>query len=145
MSVRSYFDLSQPVSVGSAERPAHRAASAPGAAHRPAATAVATMVAPPPAAPAQQMSIKWQVATYLILLVSILASRFIDLFRAGVAASFALDWRYLLFVGIASLLAFPVVYDKARLNKDQPAFLQICLIFTAGMGWEKILATALGK
>lgn len=31
------------------------------------------------------------------------------------------------------------------ISRDQPALLQVCLIFTAGMGWEKIVATAVGK
>lgn len=128
MNVREYFDLSQPVAFRATRRTPHS---------RQAATA-----AP---APSQQLSLHWQIATYCILLVSIVSSRFLDLYRAGVAGSFELDLKYLLFIAIASLLAFPVVYDKARLNKDQPIFLQICLVFTAGMGWEKIVSTALGK
>ena len=91
------------------------------------------------------MSLKWQIATYFILLLSIVASHFLDLYRVGAQATLGLDWRYLLFIAIASLLAFPVVYDKARFNRGQSALLQICLIFTAGMGWRKIVATAVGK
>lgn len=129
MSIRRYFDLSQPATFR--EPPSPSRAAPPGAA--------------PATQPTQQMTLKWQVATYFILLLSIVASRFLDLYRVGVPATFGLDWQYLLFIGIASLLAFPVVYDKARFDRDQPALLQICLIFTAGMGWEKIVATAVGK
>jgi len=132
MNIRRYFDLSQPATFRSAAPPL-AAPAAEGA-----AIAAAEL-------PAAQMSLEWQIATYLILLISIVASRFLDLYRVGVPAKFGLDWQYLSFIAIASLLAFPVVYDKARFSRDQPAMLQICLIFTAGMGWEKILATVVGK
>jgi hypothetical protein len=55
------------------------------------------------------------------------------------------DGPYLLFTAIASLLAFPVVYDRAELNRNRPMFVQMALIFTAGMGWEKIVATVVGN
>lgn len=129
MNIRRYFDLSQPT-FGPSSR-------ASGAAKPTTAGAVF------PAA--SQISVAWQIATYCILLLSILASRFLDLYRAGVAYSLELDWSYLLFIAIVSLLAFPIVYDKAQLNKDKPILLQIGLIFTAGMGWEKIVATAIGR
>jgi hypothetical protein len=44
-----------------------------------------------------------------------------------------------------SLVAFPVVYSKTTLNPDNPVIVRIALIFTAGMGWEKIVSTAIGK
>jgi hypothetical protein len=93
----------------------------------------------------QQANLAWQIATYLLVLVSIVASRFCDLYRAGALGSFRLDGPYLLFLGIVSLIAFPVVYTKATLNQDNPVFVRIALIFTAGMGWEKIVSTAIGK
>lgn len=93
-------------------------------------------------APATSLGIGWQIIVYVTLLLSIVASRYLDLYRAGTASEFGLDWPYLLSVAIVSLLAFPVVYDKAQLSRDRPIFLQLALIFTAGMGWEKIVATA---
>ena len=92
-----------------------------------------------------QSGVAWQVATYVLVFISILASRFCDLYRAGALDSFKLDVPYLLFLGIVSLIAFPVVYTKATLNQDNPVFVRIALIFTAGMGWEKIVSTAIGK
>lgn len=97
--------------------------------------------APAPAA-AVSLGAGWQIVVYVTLLLSIVASRYLDLYRAGTASEFGLDWPYLLSVAIVSLLAFPVVYDKAQLSRDRPIFLQLALIFTAGMGWEKIVATA---
>jgi len=93
----------------------------------------------------QELSVKWQIVTYGVLVLSIMASRFLDLFRAGVASSFRIDLPYLIFIATASLLVFPVVYDKACFNRDKPLLLQIGVIFSAGMGWEKIVSTAVGK
>lgn len=128
MSVREYFDLNQPVAIG-------RRSSRPPSAAPDGATAVAPV----------QLTLAWQIATYLVLVASIVASRFLDLYRAGALDSFSLDWAYLVFLGISSLLAFPIVYDKARASRDQPLFLKIVVIFSAGMGWEKIVSTAVGK
>lgn len=130
MNIRQYFDLSEPVTLRT-PKVARPTSGAPRSAPTASSSAPITLV--------------WQIVIYLLLVLSIVASRFLDLYRAGVASSFALDLRYLMFIGIVSLLAFPVVYDKARFNKDQPIFLQIAVIFTAGMGWEKIVATAIGK
>lgn len=130
MSIRNYFDLSEPVTFRARKSP-------------PPAVGAATPVRT--SAPSQVLALPWQIATYCILLFAIVASRYLDLYRVGLVSEFKLDLPYLLFLVIASLLAFPVVYDKARLNKDQPILLQICLVFTAGMGWEKIVATAIGR
>jgi hypothetical protein len=84
-----------------------------------------------------------QVGTYCVVVASILSSRFLDLYRAGVAHSFLLEWHYLIFASIVSLVAFPVVYDRVKFDQSQPVLVRLSLIFSAGMGWEKILATAL--
>src|SRR5262249_14599441 len=114
---------------------------------RPRPSSSSASAATPAAARAREggLNLGWQIATYLILVAAILASRFLDLYRAGVANTFRLDWAYLLVMAIVSLVAFPVVYDKTCLNKGQPVLMQVCLIFTAGMGWEKIVATVVGK
>jgi len=105
--------------------------------------------ATPPGTPittgSQQSGLAWQIATYCLVLASIVASRFCDLYRAGALNGFRLDAAYLLFLGIVSLIAFPVVYTKATLTSDNPVFVRIALIFSAGMGWEKIVSTAIGK
>lgn len=106
---------------------------------------VGTTPQPMPKSGTPQSGVTWQVATYLLVLVSIVASRFCDLYRAGALSSFRLDAPYLLFLGIVSLIAFPVVYTKAALSQGDPVLVRIALIFTAGMGWEKIVATAIGK
>lgn len=87
-------------------------------------------------------SIGWQVLIYATLMLSVLASRFIDYYRAAVSWSLVQDWRYLLFAAIVSLLAFPIVYRKAQHARNDPVLVQIGVIFTAGLGWEKLLSTA---
>lgn len=159
MNVRSFFDLSQP--VGFREKPkARKTADAPVGAPAPtAAPAVGTVTEIPPAGSvvvpgtalssspsgSQELSWAWQVAIYFVLVLSILSSRFLDLYRAGVLSEFTVDGPYLLFIAIASLLAFPIVYARAELNRNRPMLLQIALVFAAGMGWEKIVATAIGR
>ncbi len=159
MTIRDFFDLSQPITF-SRKREAVTDASAPVSAPSAAVAAdgtaaIAIPVPPAPAAPAEtlpqspsdstELTLAWQLVIYLLLVLSIFSSRFLDLYRAGVLDQFRLDGPYLLFTAIASLLAFPVVYDRAELNRNRPIFVQLALVFAAGMGWEKIVATVIGK
>lgn len=125
MNIQRYFDLSQPATFRDATPKAQVHQAGGSVEHK--------------------LTLKWQLITYVVLVLSIMASRYLDLFRAGVASSFRVDVPYLIFIAIASLLVFPLVYDKACLNTDKPVLLQIGVIFSAGMGWEKIVSTALGK
>ncbi|MFB3922927.1 MAG: hypothetical protein ACE145_14475 [Terriglobia bacterium] len=157
MNVRNFFDLSQPIRFREKHKthkeshvavalptPASLATEAGAIEVGMAAPAAIAPSSPAPAA-ATELTVAWQVAIYLILILSIFASRFLDLYRAGVMGEFTVDGPYLLFTAIASLLAFPIVYDRAELTRDRPMLVQIGLIFAAGMGWEKIVATAMGK
>jgi hypothetical protein len=87
----------------------------------------------------------WQAVIYCTLVLAVLASRYLDLYRAGLANTFVLNWPYLLAVAIIALVVFPTVYEKALSNRTQPIFMQLTVIFAAGMGWEKLLATASGR
>lgn len=133
--VRSYFDLSR------ALLPAKQDAGAADGAERvqPESTAAAGELA------RARVGAAWQLAIYLVLAASIVASRYVDLYRAGIPEQFAIDRYYVVFVAIMAMLAFPVVYDRAQLSRQRPLLLQLVLIFSAGMGWEKLVATALGK
>lgn len=83
----------------------------------------------------------WQVVIFATLTVSIIASRFIDYYRAAISWSPFRDWQYLLFALIVSLLAFPIVYRKAQSSRNEPLLVQLGVIFAAGLGWEKMLST----
>ena len=141
MTIGDYFDLGKRI-WGEDEVPPAAAPPPPGAVP---VAAAAAAPAPAPAARPAQMTVAWQITVYGVLLLSIMSSRYLDLYRAGLADQFVLDWGYLLFISIVSLLAFPVVYDRAMMSTDRPVLVQIGLIFTTGMGWEKIVATAIGK
>jgi len=91
---------------------------------------------------AQKPSVKWQVLIFMTLILSVIASRFIDYYRAAVSWSLVKDWQYLLFAAIVSLLAFPIVYRKAQHSRHDPVLVQLGVIFAAGLGWEKVLSTA---
>jgi hypothetical protein len=47
-----------------------------------------------------------------------------------------------LFAAIASLAILPGIY-KNSFDRDKPIFIQLCLLFVAGMGWQSLLATAI--
>lgn len=91
---------------------------------------------------AQGPSVKWQIVIFMTLILSVVASRFIDYYRAAVSWSLFTDWQYLLFAAIVSLLAFPAVYRKAQHTRKDPVLVQLGVVFAAGLGWEKILSTA---
>jgi hypothetical protein len=83
----------------------------------------------------------WQVIIFATLTLSIIASRFIDYYRAAIPWSPFRDWQYLFFALIVSLLAFPIVYRKAQGSRNEPILVQLGVIFAAGLGWEKMLST----
>jgi len=91
---------------------------------------------------ARNPSISWQILIFVTLIFSVIASRFIDYYRAAVSWSLFRDWQYLLFAAIVSLLAFPIVYRKAQHSRNDPILVQLGMIFAAGLGWEKVLSTA---
>jgi hypothetical protein len=85
--------------------------------------------------------VEWQVTIFATLTLSIIASRFIDYYRAAIPWSPFQDWQYLFFALIVSLLAFPIVYRKAQGSRNEPILVQLGVIFAAGLGWEKMLST----
>jgi magnesium-transporting ATPase (P-type) len=90
----------------------------------------------------RNVSMGWQIIIFATLTLSIIASRFIDYYRAAIFWSPFRDWQYLFFALIVSLLAFPIVYRKAQSSRNEPLLVQLGVIFAAGLGWEKMLSTA---
>lgn len=91
---------------------------------------------------APKISTATQLEMFFTLVLSVIASRFLDYYRGAVSWNPLRDWPYLFFAVIVSLMAFPVVYQKAQRNRSEPTLVQLGLIFTAGIGWEKMLSTA---
>ena len=91
---------------------------------------------------APKISTATQLEMFFTLILSVIASRFLDYYRGAVSWNPLPDWQYLFFAVIVSRVAFPVVYRKARRNWSEPTLVQLGFIFTAGIGWEKMLSTA---
>ena len=49
-----------------------------------------------------------------------------------------------LFALIVGLMIFPAVYKNA-FDETKPWFVQVCPIFTAGVGWQALLGTVMSK
>jgi len=89
----------------------------------------------------EERSLGAQVSMFTTLMVSVIASRYVY-YRAAVSWSPLHDWHYLLFALIVSFMAFPIVYKKAQQSRNDPIFVQLGLVFSAGIGWEKMLSSA---
>jgi hypothetical protein len=79
---------------------------------------------------------------YLALLAGIIAQRYF----AGYMTTG--QWDPTGFLGwvvasiIVALMAFPAVY-KGSFDATKPIFVQLCVIFTTGTGWQTIVGSAL--
>jgi magnesium-transporting ATPase (P-type) len=91
---------------------------------------------------APRISTATQLEMFFTLILSVIASRFLDYYRGAVSWNPLRDWQYLFFAVIVSLVAFLVVYRKAQRNRSEPTLVQLAFVFTAGIGWEKMLSTA---
>lgn len=80
---------------------------------------------------------------YVALALGILLQPFFAAYQQTGQWAFGAVWGRLLFASIVGIVVFPVVY-KNSFDPAKPIFVQFCIIFTAGMGWETLFATALG-
>jgi hypothetical protein len=74
---------------------------------------------------------------YAALLVGVLFQPFFDAFQQSQAWDFR--WQWVLFALIVTFAIFPAVYRRAW-DPDKPMFVQLCTIFSAGLGWQSLLA-----
>lgn len=79
---------------------------------------------------------------YLALLLGILVQPFFAEFQSTGNWSFAGFGGWVFGSVIIAICIFPSVYRSA-LDPDRPIFVQFCLIFVAGMGWQSLFQTAL--
>jgi hypothetical protein len=105
------------------------------------APATESVIATSQTARDQQLSLSWQFATFGTLLLAIVASRYLDLYQNNVVGWNTVDWGYLLFAAIVSLLVFPVAYQKALHNRNDPVLVRLGLVFSVGIGWQRVLST----
>jgi hypothetical protein len=78
---------------------------------------------------------------YLVLTLGIAVQPFLAAFHETKRWSFAgwADWA--LFAAIIGMMVFPAVYRKV-FDRTQPLFVQMCAIFTLGVGWQTLIGTA---
>lgn len=83
----------------------------------------------------------WQVLQYVSLVLGILAAPLVSQYQTTG------EWVIKEFIGklpfsiIIGVMIFPSVY-KRSIDPSSPIFVQCCLIFTAGMGWQSFTETA---
>jgi hypothetical protein len=78
---------------------------------------------------------------YLALVLGIAVQPFLSEFQKTRTWDLA-GWQgWLVFAALVGLVIFPAVYKKA-FDAQSPLFLQFCAIFSAGMGWQSLFATA---
>ncbi len=123
-TIMRYFDLNQPLPEGG------------GAAVKPMVD-----LGKIPAIPPVVISLAWQVGIYFAVILGILASHFMDAYRAG--KDFTITLPLLVFALIVGIVVFPAAYKSAQLQQSQPTLVQLALVFTSGMGYQALFATAI--
>jgi hypothetical protein len=75
---------------------------------------------------------------YLALLVGIITQRFFTIYIQTGSWNLGGFWGWFVASVILALMAFPAVY-KATFDPKKPLFVQLCVIFASGMGWESLV------
>jgi hypothetical protein len=78
---------------------------------------------------------------YVALLLGILVQPFFQGYMKTGQLNFHGFWGWLFASLIIALMAFPGVY-KSSFDATKPIFVQLCVIFTAGTGWQTLASTA---
>ncbi len=52
------------------------------------------------------------------------------------------NWEFIIFAVIVAIIVFPAIYRKA-FDSDRPAWIQLIPIFTAGLGWQTLVDSAI--
>jgi hypothetical protein len=75
---------------------------------------------------------------YAALLVGIVVQRFFSAYLQSGHWDLTGFWGWLFASCILGVMAFPAVY-KPVFDPQKPLFVQLCVIFSAGMGWESLV------
>jgi hypothetical protein len=78
----------------------------------------------------------WQLLLYLALLAGIFTKGVLE-YSAGRAPD-PFDWGRIFFALVAATIAFPGAY-KAAMEEAGPGLVQICLVFTSGIGVKTVV------
>ncbi|KPJ61558.1 MAG: hypothetical protein AMJ46_00095 [Latescibacteria bacterium DG_63] len=88
------------------------------------------------------MGVRGVLLQYLVLVLGIVIQPLFAKYRAQGEWGFAVEWGWIVFAAVVGVVIFPAVY-KNSFDPEKPLFVQLCAIFTAGLGWESLLGTAL--
>lgn len=98
-------------------------------------------IQPLAAANGQPQEIHW-LPQYIALLLGILVQPMFQKYMATGKWDVNGFGGWLIASAVVSAMAFPGVYKKT-FEADKPLFVQLCVIFTAGTGWQTLVSTAL--
>lgn len=86
-----------------------------------------------------QPSLGWQLAIFMALALGIFAKGYLE-FLADKSSSPVNSWPRFIAAVIAAIGAFPGAYKKA-MDDNSPSLVQLCLVFTVGVGVKTLFDT----
>jgi hypothetical protein len=90
---------------------------------------------------ADQGKLHW-LPQYVAVLAGIMVQPYFARYMAAGHWDLKGFWGWLFASIVIALMAFPAVY-KDSLDPTKPLFVQMCVIFTSGTGWQTLVSTAL--
>ena len=79
---------------------------------------------------------------YASLLLGIIVQRFFQQYLSTGIWNLSGFWGWVIASCILAISVFPGVYKKT-FDPEKPIFLQLCVIFALGMGWQSLVGTGL--
>lgn len=79
---------------------------------------------------------------YLALFLGIVVQPYLVKYISNQSWDLKGFWGWFAASALIALIAFPGIYKKS-FDLDKPIFVQLCVIFTSGMGWQSIVGAAL--
>jgi hypothetical protein len=78
---------------------------------------------------------------YAALVAGVFAQPLLEGYRQSGSWDLSRAWARVPFALLVGLAVFPAVYRRT-LDPEKPLFVQLCLIFAAGLGWQSLWALA---
>lgn len=85
----------------------------------------------------EEKKLKW-LPQYIALLAGIMAQPYLQQYINTKVWKVEGIWGWMIASVFIAIMAFPAVY-KSSMDATKPIFVQFCVIFTAGMGWQTIV------
>lgn len=78
---------------------------------------------------------------YIALVLGIIVQPYLQKYMSTGAWDITGLWGWIVASLIIAVMAFPAVY-KQSFDATQPMFIQFCVIFTTGTGWQTLVSSA---